>query len=96
MKWTKPEWEEVLRKRELAFAEISRELGKEHPVIKMMGSLAWGRHSWEFGPGHNLQDVIVAASALDGVFQTLNIWCRDNDYEAQRKLIRIYNRDRGV
>lgn len=90
MKRTKAEWEEILRKRTLAFPKIANTLGKEHPVTKMMGPLAWGRHSWEHGPDYGLQDVIVAASALDGVFDTLNLWCRDNDLGAQRTLIQIY------
>lgn len=94
MKFTKLEWERTLRKRVHAFQAIATELGKEHAITKMMGQLAWGRHDWEYGPDYGLQNVIVAAAALDGVFKVLNCWARDNDYAAQRVLVKHYHANR--
>lgn len=83
--------ESVLSRRLRAFPKIAKELGEEHAITKMMGSLAWGRHPWDGALPLSLQDVIRAASGLDGVFHTLNLWARDNDYLAQRVLLKHYD-----
>ncbi len=79
-----------IRKKTRAFTEIANLLGKEHPITKMMGSLAWGRHSFETGPQPNLQDAVYAVGALNGMFQIINTWARDNDPDAQNKIIKLY------
>ena len=73
-----------------ALQAIAKKLGKEHPVTKMLGSLAWGRHEWEYGSRANLQAAIILASAMDGVYHTINLWARDNDKKAQNIIITTY------
>ena len=76
--------------RQRALQKIAEKLGKGHPVTKMLGSLAWGRHNWETGPRATLQGAICLASAMDGVYHTINMWARDNDKKAQDIIIKIY------
>ena len=88
----KAEWIAKGNNRERALQQIATHLGKGHTVTKMLGPLAWGRHNWETGPNRTLENSIVLAAALDGVFHTINMWARDNDTVAQRSIIDIYRR----
>ena len=68
----KSEYEAMAHRRKLAFLAIAREFGKESPVTKFLGSLAWGRHEWEVGPpGYKLATAAVAAGGLHGYFRAL-------------------------
>lgn len=86
-------WLRLGNKREHAFKEIAKDLGKKHPITQMMGTLAWGRHEWELGVKATLADVIARASALDGYFHALNLWARDHSPEAQRMMINVWYRN---
>ncbi len=90
MKFTKDQWNKIAHSRKIAFRRIAEKLGKDHSITKQMGSLAWGRHDCEQGPGGNLQTAIEEASFLHGYFRCLNTWARDNDREAQRIMLDIY------
>ena len=87
---TKQEWIRAGEGRIEAFRLICKQLGKDHAVTKMLGSLAWGRHPWETGSHVTLENSIVLASALDGVYETINLWARDHDGKAQNTIIDIY------
>ncbi|MBK6616320.1 hypothetical protein [Ottowia sp.] len=79
-------------KRVAAFVAIARKLGKEHPITKMMGARAWGRHGFEQGPTSTLRTAIREVAALDGAFDVINQWACDNDAAAQRVLRELYPR----
>ena len=91
---TKAEWQTLAWERRKWLQDIAKALGKEHPVTKMMGSLAWGRHNWESGPTPTLQSAIQEAAAVGGVFYILNLWARDNNMEAQRRMLDIWGQYR--
>lgn len=70
---------------------IAAELGKDHPVTNMMGSLAWGRHDAEWGgDGPKLRTATYALGFLDGIFNAINLWARSNDQKAQRVMLKNY------
>jgi len=52
--------------------------------------LAWGRYKAETGPQPNLRTAIEAKGFLDGFFDALNLWARDNDTGAQRIMLDLY------
>lgn len=89
--YTKEDYNYMAIKRRNAFCKIAEALGKNHPITKMMGTLAWGRHNFEQGPQGNLRTAIREMSALDGMFTILNIWARDNDTKAQQIMLGIYS-----
>jgi hypothetical protein len=90
LRFTKEDWEWMAVQRRVAFQKIADRLGEKHPITKAMGDRAWGRHNCDYGPDGGLQDAIRAASALDGAFDILNRWARDNDAKAQRVMLEIY------
>lgn len=75
-----------------AFETISRSLGEGHPITKMMGTLSYGRHKFEPGPDVNLRKAIAEYGFLEGYFDCLNTWARDNDSAAQRVMLRAWPR----
>lgn len=80
----------MARTRLRAFEKIATALGKDHPITKMMGSRAWGRHDKEQGPESTLRKAIAEYASLDGAFSVLNTWARDNDRAAQRVMLDLY------
>lgn len=86
----KADWIVRGAKKEAAFTEIARLLGENHRITRMMGTLAWGRHTWELGPNPLQVAAIRRDAALDGYFSALNLWARDNDQEAQKIMIHIW------
>jgi len=58
IRYTKDDFALMARKRIHAFMEISRTLGKDHPICQLMGPLGWGRHNMEQGPDTSLQGTI--------------------------------------
>ena len=86
--WTKEDYEKRERAALRAFSAVVEKLGKKHPMIDLMGTLAWGRHHFERGPSQQgLKDVVYTAGALAGMYDVLNRWALLNDREAQRILI---------
>jgi hypothetical protein len=92
MNYKKDDYNLMAHKRVYAFVSIARALGKDHAITKMMGSLAHGRHHFEQGPSGNLQTAVREMAALDGYFDCLNLWARDNDPKAQRVMNDLYPR----
>ena len=88
--FTKQQYLEMGTRRESALMEIAKTLGEKHPITKMLDTLAWGRHEWEMGLSSTVAKAITRAAALDGVFHTINLWARDNDLMAQRKILAIW------
>ena len=59
-----------------AFQATARMLGKEHPLTKFMGALAWGRHDAERGPGRDtVTDVATEYGHLHGCERMLVSFC---------------------
>lgn len=73
-----------------AFTGIARKLGKDHEITRRMGSLAWGRSNAEQGPQPTLRSVTEEFGYLNGFFDALNIWARDNDPKAQRVMLSVW------
>ena len=90
MRHKKEDYNNASRRKLSAMMKIARDLGEDHPLTKMMGSLAWGRHKAEQGPTRNLQTAIIEMAYIDGYFEALNMWARDNDSAAQRTILNIY------
>lgn len=88
--YTKADYDFMAAKRLNALIQIAKALGKTHPIVKLMGPLAWGRHQFEQGPDGNLRTAVREMSALDGMFRVLNIWARDHDPQAQQILLKFY------
>lgn len=86
----KEQWLALAEERRKRFTEIAKALGPEHPVTKMMGTLAWGRNTWESGPRDTTQEIIQEAAFLAGCFHILNMWVRDHDTEAQDTMMKIW------
>ena len=85
MNYDKAHYRALASRKILAFKDIAKELG-----VKMMGSRAWGRHSHEEGASGNLRTAIFEVGSLDGAFDILNTWARDNDRDAQKIMLKIY------
>jgi hypothetical protein len=90
--YKRADYDQAARLRKAAFVQIGKKLGKNHPITKMMGSLAWRRHNAEQGVDGNLRTAIREYSFLDGYFDALNLWARDNDTKAQRIMLDIFPR----
>ena len=88
--YSKADYDFMSAKRRTAFKHIAEALGKKHPLVKLMGPLAWGRHPFEQGPDGNLRTAVREMSALDGMFHILNVWARDHDPQAQQVMLRLY------
>lgn len=71
-----------------AFPKIAKALGEKHPVTKMMGSLAWGRHNAERGPSDtSIRDYAEEFGYLDGYCDALKRWARENNDDAAMNVI---------
>lgn len=90
MNYSRADYDYMAGARRRAFQRIAGKLGKDHPVTKMMGGLSHGRHRAEQGPDGNLRTAVREMSFLDGYFDCLNLWARDNDPAAQRIMIDEY------
>ena len=88
---TKDEYNIMAREKTWKFQKIAKELGKDHPAVKIMGELAWGRHGAEQGPDGTLQTAIREAAFLDGFFDCLNHWAHIHDYNAQQIMLKIWH-----
>ncbi len=90
MNFKKQDYDKMAVNRKIALMDIANKLGLEHPITKMMGSLAWGRHNAEQGPETSLRTAVREMAYLDGAFNVLNLWARDNDRKAQRIMLDLY------
>lgn len=90
--YTKEDYLVMANERRWAFQKIAKELGKDHQITKMMGTLAWGRHEAEQGPQPTLHSAIREMSFLDGYCHCIRLWARDNDYNAMKIINDIYPR----
>ena len=86
----KQDYDLMANHRKIAFKRIAEKLGNEHPITKMMGSMAWGRNKAEQGVEQSLRTAVREMSFLDGAFEILNTWARDNDRTAQRIMLDLY------
>lgn len=79
-----------------AAMNTAQKLGKAHPMTKMLGSLAWGRHGAEAGPsGSQLRPALHAVSFVEGYLACVILWARDADSGAQRVLLDEIGRERS-
>ena len=72
------------------FAETASKLGKHHPLVKVMGSLAWGRHGAECGPdGDTIRGRAMEYGYLRGCKDLLVRYCNHvNDDKARSVLLK--------
>lgn len=90
--FTKDEYSYMNVQRRNALQAIAKKLGagkvgKKHPAVEMMGSLAWGRHNYEQGPQPTLRTEVVEFGFLEGVRFMLMSWANhSNDYQLRRLL----------
>lgn len=79
MTWNKEDYAVRVRAYLSAFQSVAKTLSPDDPVLKLMGSLAWGRHDAEFGPDDNtLRSNAVAYGFLYGCERMLVKWCNQN------------------
>jgi hypothetical protein len=92
MSYKKEDFNHMASLRRRAMVLIAQELGQEHNITKLMGSMSYGRNDAEQGPGENLKTAIREMAFLDGCFCVLNTWAAINDKAAQSKMLKIYPR----
>lgn len=90
--YRKDDYNYMANRRKSAFTEMAKQFGKDHPITKMMGSLAWGRNGAEQGPNGTLQTAIREYAYLEGYFSCLNLWARDHDRAAQQTMLDLWPR----
>lgn len=90
MNYSKDDYALMYLKRKSALQKIADKLGKDHQITKMMGTMAWGRNNSEPGVSAGLREYVEAKGFLDGAFNILNLWARDNDLNAQRIMLSVY------
>lgn len=79
-----------------ALEQIARELGKDHPITKGMGSVAWGRYEGEPQvSGDGIAHVAQGYGFLQGVRYALLQVARAEGWEGERELAKIHDRMRG-
>lgn len=72
------EWEHLRDEHARALREVCRKLGytgrvngkhpeKLHPIVQLLGSLAWGRYRGEPSPGEGKDTIVEAVGHLKGV-----------------------------
>ena len=88
--YKKEDYALMANRRSYAFQQIAALLGKDHAITKMMGPLAWGRNKAVPGMRRTLPRDVMEMGFLDGAFDILNLWARDNDPAAQRVMLDIY------
>lgn len=71
------------------FSETASKLGKHHPLVKVMGGLAWGRHGEECGPDEDtIRGRAIEYGFLLGCKNILVKYCNFvNDSRARRTLL---------
>lgn len=94
--FSKDDYRSFNAQRVRAFTQIARDLGPDHAITRMMGSLAWGRSEAEQGPESSLRSVVEEFGYLNGYFAALNRWARDNDEAVQRVMLDRWPRGRVV
>jgi hypothetical protein len=87
----KEDYNRMAREKLWKFQQIAKALGKDHPITKMMGSRAWGRHNFEQGVEGTLHSAITESASLSGAFDVINTWAHDNDYNAQQTILKIWH-----
>lgn len=76
MSWSKDEYARAEHAYMSAFQNVAAKLGEDHPMVKLMGGLAWGRHEKQGGPdSNNLRDRAVAYGYVAGCERMLVKWC---------------------
>jgi hypothetical protein len=90
MNYKREDYKYMARLRIAAFQKIADRLGKIHPITIMMGGRSYGRHKFEQGPEKSLQKAIIEMASLDGAFDILNTWARNNDLAAQKIMLEEY------
>ena len=92
--WLRSEWVRALQ-------DVAKQLGytpnrngeSSHPVVRILGALAWGRHPKEGGPDETKDDVLVGLGYLQGVRDAALRAARElGDKEADRFLCNVPRR----
>ena len=65
-----------------AMVGTAKTLGKDHPLTKLMGSMAWGRSGFEMGPDAHTESYIRFAAGHEAMWGVYVSWCNIYDQEA--------------
>ena len=85
------------RRWERALAEIAREVGKDAPLYKAMGPLAWGRHEYESkASGDTVDHVMRGVGYLEGTRDALLRAAEIGRWDGERALRHIHVRIAGM
>lgn len=68
-----------------------KQIGPDTPLLKLMGSLAWGRYPHENGPSANKDSMLRAIGYLEGVRDTCMRAGQLNKYSGTELFERIYD-----
>lgn len=91
MHYKKKDYAHMARVRARAIANITKALGKDHPITHMVGPMAWHRNPWEQGPDTTLAGYVEEKAGLDGCVHILKAWCNEyRDLKALRVIIELY------
>ena len=84
--WTKDQYANAEHAYMVALQDVAKQLGEDHPVTKLMGGFAWGRHEKQGGPdSNNLRDRAVAYGYVVGCERMLIKFCNHiGDTDARR------------
>lgn len=92
--FSKDDYDLMSGTRKSAFRKIAIDLGPSHPIVQMMGPLAWGRHNYEQGVDRTLRTAIEEFAFLEGFFDCLNKWTIIHDLDAQNVLLKHWPKGR--
>lgn len=85
----KADYEAQINAYRSTFMAVADKLGKDHPMVKLMGGLAWGRNDAERGPSEQtLRAAAVEYGFLRGCERMLVAWCNtQKDMHTARNLL---------
>ena len=75
-----------------ALQQAAREIGKDQPLYRILGSVAWGRFEGEPGATDNKDNVVFGAGFLQGVRYAAMNAGRELKLPGTRHLERIHDR----
>lgn len=79
-----------------AIEEVAREVGKESPVYRALGSAAWGRYEHEPQRNDSKDGALLGLGYLEGLRYGVMLAARANNWEGERALANVPTRVRAI